>query len=73
MRIINTTNVCVAQCDYCAFYALPGQPGGYVLTEEQIFAKGSARANIERLYDLKRKITLLKHAVAPLMEATLVK
>lgn len=39
MRIINTTNVCVAQCDYCAFYALPGQPGGYVLTEEQIFAK----------------------------------
>lgn len=38
--------------------------------EEQIFAKGSARANIERLYDLKRKITLLKHVVAPLMEAT---
>ncbi len=37
--------------------------------EEQIFAKGAARANIERLYDLKRKITLLKHAVAPLMEA----
>jgi cyclic dehypoxanthinyl futalosine synthase len=39
MRIINTTNVCVAQCDYCAFYALPGQPGGYVLTEAQVFAK----------------------------------
>jgi len=39
MRIINTTNVCVAQCDYCAFYTLPGQPGGYVLTEEQIFTK----------------------------------
>jgi cyclic dehypoxanthinyl futalosine synthase len=39
MRIINTTNVCVAQCDYCAFYALPGQQGGYVLTEAQIFAK----------------------------------
>ena len=39
MRIINTTNVCVAQCDYCAFYTLPGQPGGYVLTEAQIFAK----------------------------------
>jgi magnesium transporter len=37
--------------------------------EEQIFAKGAARTNIERLYDLKRKITLLKHAVAPLMEA----
>lgn len=39
MRIINTTNVCVAQCDYCAFYTLPGQPGGYVLTQEQVFAK----------------------------------
>ena len=24
MRIINYTNVCVAQCDYCAFYTLPG-------------------------------------------------
>ena len=38
-------------------------------TEEQIFTKGSARANIERLYDLKRKVTLLRHAVAPLMDA----
>ena len=38
--------------------------------EEQIFTTAAARANIERLYDLKRKITLLKHAVAPLMEAT---
>ena len=37
--------------------------------EEHIFAKGMARLNIERLYELKRKITLLKHAVAPLMEA----
>jgi len=37
--------------------------------EEQIFVKGSARANIERLYQLKRKVLLLKHAVAPLMEA----
>ena len=38
--------------------------------EEQIFDKGTARTNIERLYALKRKITLLKHAVAPLMEAS---
>lgn len=37
--------------------------------EEHIFAKGKARRNIERLYELKRKITLLKHAVAPLMDA----
>jgi cyclic dehypoxanthinyl futalosine synthase len=39
MRIINYTNVCVAQCDYCAFYKLPGQQGGYILTHEQVFAK----------------------------------
>src|ERR1700733_14706457 len=39
MRIINYTNVCVAQCDYCAFYTLPGGEGGYVLTQEQVFAK----------------------------------
>lgn len=37
--------------------------------EEQIFTKGSQRTNIERLYELKRKVTVLKHAVAPLMEA----
>jgi cyclic dehypoxanthinyl futalosine synthase len=39
MRIINYTNVCVAQCDYCAFYKLPGQDGGYVLPQEVVFAK----------------------------------
>ena len=38
--------------------------------EEQIFNKGSERANIQRLYQLKRKVLILKHAVAPLMEAT---
>jgi cyclic dehypoxanthinyl futalosine synthase len=39
MRIINYTNVCVAQCDYCAFYKLPGQAGGYVLSQQEVFAK----------------------------------
>jgi magnesium transporter len=38
--------------------------------EEQIFVKGSARSNIERLYELKRKVTTLKHAVSPLIEET---
>ena len=36
--------------------------------EERIFAKGAARLNIERLYALKRKVGVLKHAVAPLLE-----
>jgi cyclic dehypoxanthinyl futalosine synthase len=39
MRIINYTNVCVAQCDYCAFYVLPNQEGGYVLGRDEVFAK----------------------------------
>jgi len=36
--------------------------------EDNIFEKGKARANIERLYALKRKVVTMKHAVAPLME-----
>jgi len=39
MSIVNTTNVCVAKCDYCAFYKLPGEPGAYTLTTNQICAK----------------------------------
>ena len=39
MRIINYTNVCVAQCDYCAFYRLPGQDGGYVMSQDKVFRK----------------------------------
>ena len=36
--------------------------------EGQIFERGAGRANIERLYDLKHKVTVLRHAVAPLMD-----
>ncbi|HZY62523.1 MAG TPA: radical SAM protein [Edaphobacter sp.] len=39
MRIINYTNVCVAQCDYCAFYKMPGMSGGYILSREEVFHK----------------------------------
>ena len=38
--------------------------------EDKIFTKGAARSNIEQLYSLKRKIMVLKHAVAPLMEVS---
>ena len=37
--------------------------------EDRIFTKGAARSNIRRLYRLKRKVTMLKHAVMPLLEA----
>jgi magnesium transporter len=37
--------------------------------EEQIFTKSSQRDNIQKLYQLKRKVIILKHAVTPLLEA----
>lgn len=39
MRIVSYTNVCVADCKYCAFYRRPGDPEGYTLSNETIFAK----------------------------------
>ena len=36
--------------------------------ESQIFERGAARWNIQRLYDLKRRATVLRHVVAPLLE-----
>ena len=39
------------------------------IIEEHLFDKGKALSNIERLYELKRKVLVLKHAVAPMMEA----
>ena len=35
-RNINYTNVCVADCAFCAFYRRPKHPEGYVLSFEQI-------------------------------------
>ena len=37
MAIVNYTNICVARCDYCAFYRLPKAPDGYLLTLQQVF------------------------------------
>jgi cyclic dehypoxanthinyl futalosine synthase len=38
-RNINYTNVCVADCKFCAFYRRPKHPEGYVLSFEQIGKK----------------------------------
>ncbi|OFZ85733.1 MAG: magnesium and cobalt transport protein CorA [Betaproteobacteria bacterium RBG_16_64_18] len=38
--------------------------------EERIFEGNAPRGNIEALYTNKRKLTVLKHAVEPLLEAT---
>ena len=38
--------------------------------EERMFANQSTRANVEALYELKRKLMILKHATEPLLEAS---
>jgi cyclic dehypoxanthinyl futalosine synthase len=38
-RNVNYTNVCVARCNFCAFYRDVGADGGYVLGFEEIFRK----------------------------------
>jgi cyclic dehypoxanthinyl futalosine synthase len=38
-RNVNYTNVCVARCNFCAFYREVGSPDGYVLGFDEIFAK----------------------------------
>ena len=59
MRIINYTNVCVAQCDYCAFYVLPNQEGGYVLSREDVFAK------IDELLERRRRPRRVQRRLQP--------
>jgi cyclic dehypoxanthinyl futalosine synthase len=38
-RNVNYTNVCVARCNFCAFYRPVGSSGGYVLGFDEIFRK----------------------------------
>ena len=38
-RNVNYTNFCVTDCDFCAFYRHPRDPGGYVLSKPVIFRK----------------------------------
>src|SRR5918995_158290 len=38
-RNVNYTNICVARCNFCAFYRPVGSSDGYVLSFEEIFRK----------------------------------
>lgn len=38
-RILNYTNVCWVRCKFCAFYRVPNNAEGYLLTDEEILAK----------------------------------
>lgn len=46
MAIVNYTNVCVAKCDYCSFYRLPGAADAYLLGFSEVARK------IDRLREL---------------------
>ena len=48
-RNVNYTNVCVARCNFCAFYREVGAPDGYVLGFDEIFAK------IDETIDARRR------------------
>ncbi len=38
-RNINYTNFCTEYCTFCAFYRPMGSPEGYILSQEEVFAK----------------------------------
>jgi cyclic dehypoxanthinyl futalosine synthase len=38
-RNVNYTNVCIAKCNFCAFYRPVGSPEGYVLGFDEVFKK----------------------------------
>ncbi len=38
-RNINYTNICVSGCKFCAYYSKPGDTGGYLLSQEELFRK----------------------------------
>ena len=41
----NYTNVCITDCQFCAFYRKPGHPEAYTLTVEEVMAKVESAAN----------------------------
>src|ERR1051326_3942052 len=43
---LNQTNLCAADCGFCAFYAKPGDPRGYKMTLDEIEAKVRAAARL---------------------------
>jgi cyclic dehypoxanthinyl futalosine synthase len=41
----NYTNVCITDCQFCAFYRKPGHPEAWTLTVDEVLAKVEAAAN----------------------------
>ncbi len=58
-RNINYTNICLSKCRFCAFYREPGNPEGYVLSNEVLAKK------IQETIDLGGTQILLQGGIHP--------
>ena len=63
-RNINFTNVCISGCRFCAFYAKPGAPEAYVLSQEAIHAK------IQETLDLGGTAVMMQGGLHPGLDIT---
>lgn len=61
-RNINTTNVCECGCAFCAFHVKAGEPGGYVLTADEVAAK------IQELFALGGRQVLMQGGHNPVCD-----
>ena len=58
-RNINYSNICTAKCSFCNFKVRPGDPGGYVLSLEEVGRK------IEELVELGGTQVLMQGGLVP--------
>jgi cyclic dehypoxanthinyl futalosine synthase len=63
-RNINFTNVCVSGCRFCAFYAKPGAPDAYVLSQDEIHVK------IQETLDLGGTAVMMQGGLHPGLDIT---
>ncbi len=61
-RNVNYTNVCWVRCSFCNFYRKPGEEGGYVLPQQEIFRK------IQEMVDLGGVEVLLQGGLNPALK-----
>ena len=58
-RNVNYSNVCSAQCDFCAFYREAGHPEAFVLSDEELLTK------VRELVDVGGTTVLLQGGLHP--------
>ncbi len=61
-RNINYSNVCAAQCDFCAFYRKPDDPEAFLLSNEEIYRK------IRELLEIGGTTILLQGGLHPSLD-----